>query len=396
MNVRATLRRKLLTESEEKRIAMNIDIPEDIRLIEKVFKANGKKLFVVGGSIRDAILGKEPKDWDLATDALPDEVINILKSQNFITNIIETGKSFGVINALTANDEYEIATFRRDSASGDGRRPDSVEFTDIATDVKRRDLTINALFYDLDTNEVVDLVGGVEDLKNGIVKTVGDAGERFEEDKLRILRAIRFAGRFGSQVDDKIDQLLSKGVDLSQISGERIRDEFIKGISKAKSTVQFLELMNKYDLLSHVFPALIPKAGANSKTFMESHDPTLVVASILLPFATSKLRNQLNELKYSSEESSNIEFLTTWLPNLNPNFINQFKKKQVRTSLGDEQIMEFAKFNSMDVNLIGTMLNFDLSVRGDEVMSKFGVKGKEVGSMIDKLEADNFRSKLNN
>jgi len=280
--------------------------------------------------------------------------------------------------------------------SSDGRRPDEVEFTDIATDVKRRDLTINALFYDLDTNEVVDLVGGVEDIKNGVVKTVGDAGERFEEDKLRILRAIRFAGRFGSQVDSKIDQLLSKDIDMSQISGERIRDEFIKGIEKAKSTVQFLALMNKYDLLAHVFPDLIPKAGANSKTFMESHDPVLVISSILLPFATSKLKSQLNGLKYPQSEASNIEFLTTWLPNLNPNFINQFKKKQVRTTLSDEQVMEFAKFNSMDVNMISTMLKFNLSVKGDEVMSKYGIKGKEVGNMIDKLEASNFKSTLNN
>ena len=280
--------------------------------------------------------------------------------------------------------------------SSDGRRPDDVEFTDIATDVKRRDLTINALFYDLDTNEVVDLVGGVEDLKNGIVKTVGDAGERFEEDKLRILRAIRFAGRFGSQVDSKIDQLLSKGVDLSQISGERIRDEFIKGIEKAKSTIQFLELMNKYDLLSHVFPTIIPKAGANSKTFMESHDSTLVVAALLKPFAGGKLLSQLNKLKYPTDDAVDIEFLTTWLPNFKPDLIKAFKSKQAKTKLSDEQIMEFAKFAGLDVNLIGSMLNFNLSVRGDEVMSKFGISGKAVGNKIAELEASNFSSTLNN
>jgi len=171
---------------------MNITIPDDIRRLHKVFKANGFQLFIVGGAIRDSILRKPIKDWDLATNMLTDDVIKMLRPQKFITNIIETGVKFGVVNAFTANDEYEIATFRKDSASSDGRRPDSVEFADIATDVLRRDLTINALFYDLDTNEIVDLVGGVEDLKNGIVRTVGDPKLRFTEDPLRILRFFRF------------------------------------------------------------------------------------------------------------------------------------------------------------------------------------------------------------
>jgi tRNA nucleotidyltransferase/poly(A) polymerase len=151
MNLKSLVRRELLLKESEIRVAKNISIPDDIRKIQKVFKANGKALFVVGGAIRDALLGRKPKDWDLATDATPDEVILILKPQQFITNIIETGKAFGVINAFTDNDEFEVATFRKDSSAGDGRRPDSVEFADIATDVLRRDLTINALFFDLPT-----------------------------------------------------------------------------------------------------------------------------------------------------------------------------------------------------------------------------------------------------
>lgn len=390
MNVRESLRRRLLTESEEKRIPMNISIPEDIRKIEKVFKSNGKELFVVGGSIRDALLGKAPKDWDLATDAKPDEVIRMLKPQEFIKNILETGAQFGVINAFTDNDEYEIATFRKDVGSADGRRPDSVEFADIATDVMRRDLTINALFYDLGTNEVVDLVGGVEDLRNGIVRTVGDAEARFDEDKLRILRAIRFAGRFGSQVDDKIDQLLSKGVDMSQISGERIRDEFIKGIKTSKSTKHFLGLMAKYDLFKHIFPNL----NVDTSAFMESNDPELVIASLLRN--NGNLSKALNGLKYAKGEIANIEFLATFLPSMNANYIVPLKKKQAQTTLSDEQIMEFAKFNNLNLKFVNAVLNFKLSVRGDEVMNKYGIKGPEVGKMIDKLERDNFKLMLNN
>lgn len=169
----------------------------------------------------------------------------------------------------------------------------------------------------------------------------------------------------------------------------------IRMIEKAKSTIQFLELMNKYDLLAHVFPELIPKSGVNPKTFMESHDSTLVVSSLLLPFAGNKLKGQLNGFKWSSEEVTNIEFLTTWLPNLNPDFIKQFKSKQVRTTLSDDQIMEFAKFNGLNMEMIIAMLKFNLTVGGDEVMAKFGIKGKDVGNMIAKLEADNFKSTLN-
>ena len=183
------------------RIKFELEVPNDIKIIHHIFSDNGFKLFIVGGSIRDALLGKSPKDWDLATDAIPDKVESMMEEAGLRT--LATGKAFGVINVFTDTDEFEIATFREDIGS-DGRRPDSVKFTTIEGDVLRRDLTINALFFDLDTSEIVDMVGGVEDLKKGIIRTVGDAAERFEEDRLRILRAIRFVSRF--------DGVLSKDI----------------------------------------------------------------------------------------------------------------------------------------------------------------------------------------
>ena len=391
MSIRAQLRKELLREGEE-RTSMELEVPQDIRRIYRIFKSKGKELFVVGGSIRDALLGREPKDWDLATDATPDEVIRMLKHESFIKNIIETGKAFGVINALTDADEYEIATFRSESGYEDSRRPSNVEFSDIATDVMRRDLTINALFYDLGTNEVVDLVGGVEDLKNGIVRTVGNAGERFDEDKLRILRAIRFAGRFGSEVDDDIDKILQQGVDMSQISGERIRDEFIKGIKTSKSTVHFLGLMNKYDLLKQVFPNIMD--GYSTDSFMESNDPDLVIASLLMRGQLfGDVAKHLNGLKYPSEQIKNIQFLI-YLTKFNPNIVVEMRKMREKTSLSDEQIMEFARFNNLDEQLVSTFLSFDLTVNGNEVMQKFGLKGADVGKKIKELEINNFRATI--
>mgnify|MGYP003632826985 FL=1 len=463
---RKLIKEQLLLEADEVRFKFKMDIPEDIRKIQKVFKSKGKDLYLVGGSVRDALLSKAPKDWDLATDATPDEVIQMLKVESFITNIIETGKSFGVINALTDNDEYEIATFRkdihsdvsnssildllqylkewlskydnlnglksqefsdwynryflkwekgehqqfdswqdlakakipsifnefkltwdRDRNSSDGRRPDSVEFADIATDVMRRDLTINALFYDLDTNEVVDLVGGVEDIKNGVVRTVGDAGERFEEDKLRVLRAIRFAGRFGSNVDADIDKVLSKGIDMSEISGERIRDEFIKGISKARSTVQFLGLLDKYKLFDAIFPNM-----SINKNFIESNDPELVIASLLLQYVNKdigQVEKMLNSLKYSTQEIKAITTLML-LTQFEPEDVLPMKKRLKLSTLSNEQIKNFSTLMGLDTNLINKLLEFQLSVNGQEVMRQFNIKGEDVGKMINKLEVDNF------
>jgi len=390
---RKLIKEQLLMEADEIRLPFKMNIPEDIRKIQKVFKSNGKELFLVGGSVRDALLGKPIKDYDLATEAKPDEVIEMLKNQPFITNIIETGKSFGVINALTDNDEYEIATFRSESGYEDSRRPSNVQFTDIATDVSRRDLTVNALFYDLDTNEVVDLVGGIEDLKNGVIRTVGDPSERFEEDKLRVLRAIRFAARFGSDVDEKIDKLLSKGIDLSMISGERIRDEFIKGIKTSKSTTNFLSMLDKYKLFDAIFPNI-----KLNKNFIESNDPELVIASLLLPSITttdvSKIEKDLNALKYSTQEIRDIITLML-LTQFEPEDVVPMKKRLKLSSLSDEQIKTFASLMNLDTNLINKLLEFNLSVSGQDVMQQYNIKGADVGKIINQLEVKNFKKTLN-
>jgi tRNA nucleotidyltransferase/poly(A) polymerase len=185
LKIRAILEKAL--DNKKEILKIDFDLPDDILKIKDIFKANNFKLFVVGGAVRDLLLKKEPKDFDLATDALPDIVESMLKNKY---RTIATGKAFGVINVFTPTGDFEIATFRSDI--GSGRRPDSVVFTTIDKDVKRRDLTINALFYDIDRGEVVDLVGGVEDLKNMTVNTVGNPMERFSEDPLRILRFFRF------------------------------------------------------------------------------------------------------------------------------------------------------------------------------------------------------------
>lgn len=176
----------------ENRIKFDMHIPKDILAIKDVFKKNGFKLYVVGGAVRDAILGKNPKDYDLVTDAIPDKVEQIMAQAGFKT--LPTGKSFGVINVFTNDGEYEIATFRTDI--GKGRNPDVKFGATIESDAQRRDLRINALYYDIDKNEIIDLVGGLNDIRDNNIQMVGNPQERFEEDPLRILRFFRFFSRF--------------------------------------------------------------------------------------------------------------------------------------------------------------------------------------------------------
>lgn len=381
MIIKEYIKRKLRTMLTESRIPFNIDLPSDISEIQKVFKKNGYKLYVVGGAVRDALLGKQPKDFDLATDAVPDTVEEIMNNAGFKT--LPTGKAFGVINVFTDSGEYEIATFREDLSGG--RRPDAVKFTDIESDVRRRDLTINALFYDIDTHEVVDLVGGVNDLKKGIVRTVGSSEERFGEDRLRILRAIRFAARFGSNLDPDVDRALMKDASLEGISGERIRDEFIKGIQSSKSVTHFLSLIKKYGLFDWIFKGL-----KINDEFITNDDPILVIAFLLKNNDPALVTKQLNNLKYTIEEIRNIAFLLNLLK-LTPNNAVALKRMQKNTTLSDEQIISFAKLNGLDNKLINAFINFELTVSGDDLMKKLNLKpSKELGDAINKAEYQNF------
>lgn len=367
------------------RFKFNIELPQDILFIKDSFKTNGFKLFVVGGAVRDALLGIDPKDFDLATDATPDQVEDILQGNGF--NTIATGKAFGVINVFTKTGDFEIATFRTDI--GTGRRPDSVEFTTIEGDVKRRDLTINALFFDIETGEVVDMVGGMEDLKNGIIKTVGPAKDRFTEDRLRILRAIRFASRFGSTLNKDITVSLTKDSSLEGISHERIRDEFLKGLKSAKSIPSFLNKLSLFDLFDWIFPEL----KVNNK-FIIQDDPIVVIASLLQFNDKTFLAKQLNKLAFSTDEIKAIMFLIS-LKDLDMETAVEIKRKQKNSGVTTDQILNFSTREGILSQLIDAFLEFELSVTGEDVMKEKGLKpGPELGKAILDIETTKFKKIL--
>lgn len=388
--IKNKIREKLITEN---RVSMDIPIPSDIVKIKDIFVGNGHKLFVVGGAVRDALLGKTPKDWDLATDATPDKVEEMMKSAGLRT--IPTGKAFGVINVFVEDEEFEIATFRKDV--GSGRRPDAVEFTTIDQDVKRRDLTINALFFDIDTKEVVDLVGGIDDLKNGIVKTVGNAEDRFGEDRLRILRAIRFAARFGSELEPSVEKALNNDASLKGISPERIRDEFLKGIKTAKSVKHFLGLIDKFNLFDWVFRGLTV-----NKDFIEDSDPMVVIATLLKDNEFSKLPKALNGLKFSADEAKIITFLVALLEFKKAGSEHvaslglKLKKMMDKTNVTSDQLRNFGSRAGIMTQILDALETFEFSVSGQAVQDETGLKpSRELGQEIERREVENFNKVLN-
>lgn len=359
---------------------LKINIPKDIQDIHKLFKKNGKQLYIVGGAIRDAILGKSPKDYDLATNATPDEMLRIANRGGYKT--LELGKSFGVIVIRTKQtpDGHEIATFRKDI--GKGRRPDSVEYTDIKGDVERRDLTINALFYDMDSKQIVDLVGGIADLKKKQIRTVGVPTERFDEDPLRKLRALRFAGLLKGTLGKETYKALKDNPSLGGVSPERIRDEFIKGILKSKSTKAYFKMISDLGFWGQILP------GVHVATdYIETNDYEIQLAWLLRKNSSTILKSKLNYLKYSIEESRNILFLLM-LSEFNPDDIFLIKKAQENVNLSDRQVSNWGKLIGSASN-IQRILKFKLSINGEDLL-KMGLKGKQIGDKMKELETKKF------
>ncbi|MCK5346782.1 MAG: CCA tRNA nucleotidyltransferase, partial [Candidatus Heimdallarchaeota archaeon] len=169
---------------------------EALKIIDKL-QAVGFTAYFAGGSVRDMLLNINPSDIDIVTNATPSEI-----SQLFV-NSRHVGAAFGVVIVKVREHKFEVATFRKDKEYFDGRHPEGIEFTSAKEDAKRRDFTVNGMFYDPVSKEVIDFVGGRKDLENGVLRAIGDAEERFSEDYLRLIRAIRFAARLGFKIEEK-------------------------------------------------------------------------------------------------------------------------------------------------------------------------------------------------
>ena len=223
--------------------------------ILRTLHAAGHEAWLVGGCVRDELRGAVPKDFDIATDARPEQV------EAIFPKTIGVGKSFGVMLVLEGGEQFEVATFRAESGYTDGRRPDSVTFGDAEADALRRDFTINGLFLNPVTNELRDWVGGEADLKAGVLRTIGDPAERFGEDHLRLLRAVRFAAQLDFQIEPATFAAVQQHAEnINRVSAERIRDELLK-LFRPPHAARGLDLLRDSGLLAHVLPEMMLTIG---------------------------------------------------------------------------------------------------------------------------------------
>ena len=224
-------------------------------IVARLQKA-GHVAYFAGGCVRDRLLGVEAKDYDVATDARPEQVQKLFPR---VTDV--TGKSFGVVRVLHDEESFEVATFREDGPYKDGRRPESVRFVTAEEDARRRDFTINGLFFDPIAGQLIDYVGGEADLRAKIVRAIGDPRERFAEDQLRLLRAIRFAARLVFTIEPATWAAICAGAaSIKTISAERIRDELNKIFSADKPELG-LDLLDQSGLLREVLPDIAALHG---------------------------------------------------------------------------------------------------------------------------------------
>lgn len=229
---------------------MVIEIPSQVNRAIEILKSNGHSAFVVGGAVRNILMGIVPNDWDIATSALPNDTLKIFS--DFKT--IETGLRHGTVTVIIDEMSLEITTFRIESGYSDKRHPDKVVFTsDITEDLARRDFTVNAIAYSFKTG-LIDPFGGEKDLQNQLIRTVGNADRRFEEDALRILRALRFSSVLGFQIDSETAESIHKNFGLlKNVSSERIFEEFCKLLC-GKNVGKILREYE--DVVFFVFPKL--------------------------------------------------------------------------------------------------------------------------------------------
>ena len=225
------------------------------RIVERL-QAAGFSAYFVGGCVRDRLMGIVPKDYDIATSAPPQEVGRLF------SRTVAVGAAFGVVRVLEEGGSYEVATFRSDGPYPDGRRPGRVTYsTDPRLDVQRRDFTINGLLYDPSSRQVLDFVGGRQDIRSGVIRTIGSAELRFREDKLRLVRAIRFAARFGYELErETLAALRDQAEEVTRVSPERIREELARMLTEGNAAAGFRRLQ-EVGLLVHLLPEVVALQG---------------------------------------------------------------------------------------------------------------------------------------
>lgn len=395
------------------RIKANMVIPTDIKKISKLFHDAGKELFVVGGAVRDFLQGKQPHDYDLVTNALPHESTTILKGWNVSD---EQGKNFGVLRIYTKDEPlgYELAVYRKDishgrDTKGDDKKVEIGNHITIEDDCKRRDLTFNALFYDITKQEIIDLVGGINDIKNNIVRCVGNPSERFNEDRLRICRCLRFSARTGGIIDKetsnaiKADNRLRGIGSADDVSQERIVDEWNKVIEHAKKGG--IKIMQSYvDMLTEfgMWEQMFPNMRTTSKITITSLENAIILLDVFKTEIIKSQKGKLNQLKISNNTINQMVFLQEFvLSNNDSKDVYKLANLKERFHIDDLLLVDFTTHiniiygsETLSTTFTTAFLKYcnDGFVINGEQLILDGFKGFNIQVEKERLENERFQN----
>jgi len=367
-------------------------IPDNIHKIMTTMMQSGYECYIVGGFVRDYVLGNSAKDCDLCTNAMPSDTKAILSS---LGNIIDTnGEKHGTVVVVIDGEQVEVTTYRADGEYSDGRRPDSVKLgVTVQEDVNRRDLTINGLLMDIN-GDIVDFVGGRQDMLNNIIKMIGNPEHRIQEDALRMLRAIRFAARLGFNIESRTLQAIKNNASsINKVSMERIRDEITKSLSY--NTPLTIQLLVKTGLMDIIFPG-------KPLDFVDAFDllphkvmPEIIWAKLIEHTAPIdyKLQNTTKktivDIKCALEQYNKLSYAhEIW-------YVSAIEMKKLKIQIDNacryENFIHYIKLNNVSDSLYNTMSKVSLTVSdyvrmvsGKDLIAA-GVKpGKHMKAMLDK------------
>ena len=355
---------------------------------EKDVTLKAKRLFVVGGAVRDHLLNHTPKNFDLATDAHPEEVAKIIQAAKPAITLVKQDKKKGITSVKVDGETYDIKTLKKKSENPE---EDDIFTTEPSEDSQSRDFTVNALYYDISSNQIIDHVGGLNHLKDGTVKAIGGE-DKLKSDGMSKFKGMRLLNTIpNAKFDNDTENAISKLSDSDEeLSPEKVREEFLRGLEHAHSNVQkYIQSYANHGLLAKVFPKLtlskdIPESIGKSRS--------LVLAYLLKENKPSKLVPQLKSLKYSDREIKDAVYLINllWFA---PDHVYEFKKELLNTSLTRRQILDWTKLNNLDKEMIEKLIDYQFRINNDNVPQ--GEDADVAREKIKKMEADEFKKTLN-